>query len=155
MTSQSPGRNSRRPRRGGSRRRFDPREERAESKAPVKKSFLQKIMGFFGGAASTPTKPARATAARNGAANTRNSAPGRERSGRERGDRDRPSHKPESIEVTTPRLYVGNLSFEASETDLFELFNDQREEGDRGAARSSSRDALGFECSGRVRESVR
>ncbi len=123
MTFQSTGRNSRRPRRGGSRRRFDPREERAESKAPVKKSFLQKIMGFFGGAASAPAMPARATAPRNGAATTRNGAPARERGDRERGDRDRPSHKPESIEVTTPRLYVGNLSFEASESDLFELFN--------------------------------
>lgn len=30
--------------------------------------------------------------------------------------------KPESVEVTTPRLYVGNLSFDASESDLFELF---------------------------------
>ncbi|MBA2622186.1 MAG: hypothetical protein H0U88_01015 [Chthoniobacterales bacterium] len=30
---------------------------------------------------------------------------------------------PESVAVTTPRLYVGNLSFEATESDLFELFN--------------------------------
>jgi RNA recognition motif-containing protein len=29
----------------------------------------------------------------------------------------------ESVGVTTPRLYVGNLSFDASESDLFELFN--------------------------------
>jgi RNA recognition motif-containing protein len=35
----------------------------------------------------------------------------------------RPSHKPEAVEVTTPRLYVGNLSFDATESDLFELFN--------------------------------
>lgn len=30
---------------------------------------------------------------------------------------------PEVVEVTSPRLYVGNLSFDASESDLFELFN--------------------------------
>jgi RNA recognition motif-containing protein len=35
----------------------------------------------------------------------------------------RPPRKPESVEVTSPRLYVGNLSFDASESDLFELFN--------------------------------
>jgi hypothetical protein len=32
------------------------------------------------------------------------------------------SRKPEVVEVTTPRLYVGNLSFDASEGDLTELF---------------------------------
>ena len=30
--------------------------------------------------------------------------------------------KPEAVEVTTPRLYVGNLSFDATESDLTELF---------------------------------
>lgn len=30
---------------------------------------------------------------------------------------------PEVVEVTSPRLYVGNLSFDASESDLFDLFN--------------------------------
>lgn len=30
---------------------------------------------------------------------------------------------PEMVEVTSPRLYVGNLSFDASESDLFDLFN--------------------------------
>ena len=113
MKSQSPGRNSRRPRRGGSRRRFDTRDSRAESRAPAKKSIWQKITAFFGGAAS-PAKPsAPAWAARNGSPPARNGASRPER----------PSRKPESIEVTTPRLYVGNLSFEATESDLFELFN--------------------------------
>jgi RNA recognition motif-containing protein len=36
---------------------------------------------------------------------------------------DRPSRKPEAVEVTSPKLYVGNLSFDATESDLFELFN--------------------------------
>jgi RNA recognition motif-containing protein len=30
---------------------------------------------------------------------------------------------PEVVEVTSPRLYVGNLSFNAAESDLFDLFN--------------------------------
>src|ERR1044071_3662537 len=35
----------------------------------------------------------------------------------------RPPRKPERVEVTSPRLYVGNLSFDATESDLFDLFN--------------------------------
>ena len=116
MKSQSPGRNSRRPRRGGSRRRFDTRDERVVSKAPAKKSFWQKITAFFGGADS----PKRSSApARNGSSEARNGAAQAPRPARP----ERPTRKPESIEVTTPRLYVGNLSFEATESDLFELFN--------------------------------
>ena len=113
MKSQSPGRNSRRPRRGGSRRRFDTRDERAVSKAPAKKSFWQKITAFFG-SADSPKRPS--APARNGSFEPRNSAAQEARPAR-------PTRKPESIEVTTPRLYVGNLSFEATESDLFELFN--------------------------------
>ena len=30
---------------------------------------------------------------------------------------------PERVEVTSPRLYVGNLSYDATESDLTELFN--------------------------------
>jgi RNA recognition motif-containing protein len=35
----------------------------------------------------------------------------------------RPQRKPEPVEVSSPRLYVGNLSFDATESDLFDLFN--------------------------------
>ncbi len=111
MKSQSPGRNSRRPRRGGSRRRFDTREQRTVSKAPAKKSFWQKIAAFFG-SADSPKRPS--APARNGSSAVRNGAAPRPA---------RPTRKPESVEVTTPRLYVGNLSFEATESDLFDLFN--------------------------------
>jgi RNA recognition motif-containing protein len=111
MKSQSPGRSSRRPRRGGSRRRFDAREDRAESRAPAKKSVWQKITAFFGSAEPT-RKRAGSAPPRNGITQGRNGSP-----------RERVLRKPESVEVTTPRLYVGNLSFEATESDLFELFN--------------------------------
>lgn len=112
MKSQSPGRASRRRRRGGSRRRSEARGEREASKAPAKKSFWQKITALFGGADSS-ARPA-AASARNGSTSGRNGAPVRSA---------RVARKPETVEVTTPRLYVGNLSFEATESDLYELFN--------------------------------
>jgi RNA recognition motif-containing protein len=37
--------------------------------------------------------------------------------------KEKVSRKPELVEVTSPKLYVGNLSFDATESDLSELFN--------------------------------
>ena len=109
MASYQSGRNGRRSR-GGSRRRGDnrSRHQDAPSRAPVKKSLLQRIMDLFTGGGSKPAaRPVQREQPRpNG------SEPS-----------SRPSRKPEAVEVTTPRLYVGNLSFEATESDLFELFN--------------------------------
>ena len=104
MKSHSSGRNPRRSR-GGSRRRGDGRSryQPASPRAPAKKSFWQKITALF-----TNGKTKSAVAGRNGAPQQQQS---------------RPARKPESVEVTTPRLYVGNLSFDATESDLFELFN--------------------------------
>ena len=101
MKSHSSGRNPRRSR-GGSRRRGDGRSryQPATPRAPAKKSLWQKITALF---TNGKTKPA--AAARNGA------------------PQQRLARKPEAVEVTTPRLYVGNLSFDATESDLFELFN--------------------------------
>jgi RNA recognition motif. (a.k.a. RRM, RBD, or RNP domain) len=107
MTSQSSGRNGRRSR-GGSRRRGDnrPRHQSAPSRAPAKKSFWQKITALFtGGKPGPAVRPMSKTARNNGS------------------DPSRSPRRPESIEVTTPRLYVGNLSFDATESDLFDLFN--------------------------------
>ena len=103
MNSYSSGRRARRSR-GGSRRRGDRRAhpERAQAKAP-KKTFWQRLAAFFGNGKAA-RKPV--AVARNGAPQT-----------------TRPTRKPEAIEVTSPRLYVGNLSFDATESDLFELFN--------------------------------
>ena len=105
MTSQSSGRNGRRSR-GGSRRRGDhrPRHQSAPSRAPAKKSFWEKITAFFGGGTPAP-RPMQRPVRGNGA------------------EPSRSPRKPEAVEVTTPRLYVENLSFDATESDLFELFN--------------------------------
>ncbi len=102
MNSYSSGRRSRRPR-GGARRKGNPerfRGQQGEAKTQ-KKTFWQRVAEFFGNG-----KGAKQTAsARNGA------------------QPSRPARKPERVEVTSPRLYVGNLSFDATESDLFELFN--------------------------------
>lgn len=115
MTSQSSGRNSRRPRGGNSRRRSGDRSYRQNTpaKAPAKQTLWQKITALFSPDGNSSTTPA----------STR--PPERQRNGSARPTAEpaRSSRKPESIEVTTPRLYVGNLSFEATESDLFELFN--------------------------------
>src|SRR5207237_3943830 len=97
MKSQSPGRSSRRPRRNGSRRRFDTRADRAESKAPAKKSIWQKITGFFGSAEPAAAKRVAPAPRRDGVAQSRNGSP-----------RPRVSRKLAAVDVTAPRLYVGN-----------------------------------------------
>jgi RNA recognition motif len=113
MASHSSGRNGRRPR-GGSRRRGDnnrPRQQSAPTRAPAKKSLLQRIMDLFTGGGKPAARPA-----------VQEPRPARA-NGSQPEAASRPSRKPEAVEVTTPRLYVGNLSFDATESDLFELFN--------------------------------
>jgi RNA recognition motif-containing protein len=111
MNSYQQGRRQRhgrgRSRRRGGRERFQ--EERA--RAPKQKTFWQRIVAFFGNGGDT-RKPA--TQSRNGQ---------QQQQHQRSPEQPRPSRKPESVEVTSPRLYVGNLSFDATESDLFELFN--------------------------------
>lgn len=113
MNSQYPGKRPRRSR-GGSRRRGGdrrPRPQSATAHAPKKTSFWQRLFGSLFGNGDRAAKPA--AASRNGSHQQRAQQP----------QQPRPQRKPESIEVTSPRLYVGNLSFDATESDLFELFN--------------------------------
>ena len=113
MASYQNGRNGRRSR-GGSRRRGGgdrSRYQNAPSRAPVKKSLLQRIMDLFTGGGKPAAKPAQTQ------------QPHARANGSQPAASARPSRKPEAVEVTTPRLYVGNLSFDATESDLFELFN--------------------------------
>src|SRR5437764_61169 len=104
-----PGRNGRRSRSAPRRRGGDyrPRQQGVAAKTTAKQSLWQKIVGFFGN--------------ENPPSGTNNNQPAR--NGSQREQQPRPSRKPESVEVTSPRLYVGNLSFDATESDLFELFN--------------------------------
>jgi hypothetical protein len=113
MKSHSSGKRPRRSR-GGSRRRGDrgPRLQETRAKAP-QKTFWQRFLAFFGNG-QPARKPVSAS---------RNGSQSHERPSHDRAPQERPSRKPETVEVSSPRLYVGNLSFDATESDLFELFN--------------------------------
>jgi RNA recognition motif-containing protein len=106
MRSQNNGRHPRRGGRGRSPRPNNDARSRqsASAKAAPKKGVWSRIAAFFGGTKATAGKG-------NGTRRQREQAPSRS------------PRKPENIEVTSPRLYVGNLSFDATESDLFELFN--------------------------------
>ncbi len=133
-------------RRGGrrpDRQRSGPRSNRQETTAPVppkKQPLWQKIAAFFGAKPAAPaSRPSgygsvpRDTPTRTERPERRERSERPERTERpERSERperaarpERPSgfRTPEIVEVTSPRLYVGNLSFDASESDLLELFN--------------------------------
>lgn len=76
--------------------------------APKKQSFWQKIISFFTGG-SKSSKPA-------------TSRPKSESNPRPPYKSGGASRRPEPTEVTTPKIYVGNLNYETTESDLFELF---------------------------------
>src|SRR5438874_1508781 len=110
----SGGRSGRGSRRGGSRPRSESRgESRGESRAsqpPVKKTFWQKIASLFGfNGKSNGTSTPRADRP---VYQPRNAVVPSDRTPR---DRESRAPKPEQVEVTTPKLYVGNLSFDTTE----------------------------------------
>lgn len=109
-------------RRGGRRHTRGPRDSASttatSTKAPAKKlGFFQRLIAFFTGSKSAAKSPARA-AAPSGSRNriTVESTPRPQA-------QPKPARKPELVEVTSPKVYVGNLSFDAAESDLFELFS--------------------------------
>lgn len=96
----------------GGRRRYNDRNDRSRSprenrtqQPPRKLTFWQKIVAFFTGGAKKKTAPAQRT-----------SHPAYE------GKTERWAPRPEAVEVSSPKLYVGNLSYDATESDLFDLF---------------------------------
>ena len=99
------GRRSRRGRRRHSGRAPSQNQNQSQRSSPkAKPSFWQRIVALFTGPQAPPPKASEKP--------IQNGAP-----------KERPSRKPELVEVTSPKLYVGNLSFDATESDLFELFN--------------------------------
>lgn len=79
-------------------------------------SLWQKIVAFFtADAGRAPTKGK--------AAAPRQTAGGGKPAAKSRPKPDGGGRQPEILEVTSPRLYVGNLSYDATESDLFDLFN--------------------------------
>jgi hypothetical protein len=80
----------------------------ASRKPAEKKGFFAKILSAIGLGKKKPAAGKSQRPAREG--RPEGAAPRRE------------ARKPERIEVTTPRVYVGNLSFDATESDLLELF---------------------------------
>ncbi len=87
------------------------RQHEATRQTVQKKGFFAKILGAIG------LGPKKAAPAKSGKPQR---AP---RTDHQEGASPRQSRKPERIEVTTPRVYVGNLSFDATESDLLELFS--------------------------------
>lgn len=103
---------------GGRRTEYRPESSASEKPEEKKPSFLQKIVRLIKGEPAAPAKKASAPRQRS------EESTGASRTREPRKERERPAiRKPEAVEVTSPRLYVGNLSFDATESDLMELFN--------------------------------
>jgi hypothetical protein len=113
MKPQDSRHSGRRSGRGSRRSSARPRgESRPAQQPPATASFWQRIKAFFTG---------RPKAASNG--NSGATFRPKPQSGSNGGNQQRLTRKPEQVEVTSPKLYVGNLSFDAAESDLMELFN--------------------------------
>ena len=84
-----------------------------------KPSLWKRFLSIFGlGGSSTKSKGKPAPRAK-GNVKSRKAAASKKREPKKKTAKKR---TPERVEVTTPRLYVGNLSYDAVESDLQELF---------------------------------
>ena len=125
MSSEYSPSGTRRSSRRGSGRRSD-RGSRSgsaqhENKPKAKKSLLARILGFLTGKPEETKRPAREERQPRTTESASSERPARER--QSRSERPTGMRTPEVVEVTSARLYVGNLSFDAGESDLFDLFN--------------------------------
>ena len=94
------------------------------SSAPKKSpSFIDKLLGFFG----KKSKPAEVKPFRSASSSRpdfKERPPREERPRDARPPReDRPKAEPVMHEIVSEKLYVGNLAYEAAESDLFDLFS--------------------------------
>jgi hypothetical protein len=102
MKSQSMHYSGRRSRRG--RRKYS---ARGGTTPTPKLTFWQRVVAFFAGSTQQDVAPPKT----------------QEKQTATIPPKEKISRKPELVEVTSPKLYVGNLSFDATESDLFDLFN--------------------------------
>lgn len=98
-------------RRGGRRHSRGPRDNSTPRTPAKKPGFFARLVAFFTGSSAQAKTAARAasTGRSRVAVDSKTAEP-------------KPIRKPELLEVTSPKVYVGNLSFDAVESDLFELF---------------------------------
>lgn len=81
----------------------------------------------LGPASGTKKSPARTKGKQSAPSNGPDKSRGRatvtkKRTGPKKPKSPKPKRTPERVEVTSPRLYIGNLSYDATESDLVELF---------------------------------
>lgn len=128
MAEQHNSDSRRRRRRGRGRPNGGQQQQKQSSKPTGFQKFLSVIsFGLLGGGSKPKPKPRPAPPVRFEGGEERQRRSDRPDRG-ERGDRParaprEPRPAPVPAEVTTERLYVGNLSYDATEGDLFELFN--------------------------------
>ena len=91
--------------------------ENTPVKPPQKLGFFARIIAFF------TRKKAKPQPAANGSRSVKSEPGFTERQPVSQSSAQPKSfRKPELVEVTSSKVYVGNLSFDAAESDLFELF---------------------------------
>jgi RNA recognition motif-containing protein len=106
-----------------------PRGPRNSSKPKKPETLWEKIKAFFSGDSYQSNGSGNGGSRKNQSSKptAKSSGNGKDSSGSGSGSgskkNKKPKRKPELVEVTSPRLYVGNLNFDATESDLFELFN--------------------------------
>lgn len=88
--------------------------ETITERAPEKTGFFQKIIAFFTGKKASRKPSNGQSAAKAAVAQSQSQNPSQ--------SQPRTFRKPELVEVVSPKVYVGNLSFDAAESDLSELF---------------------------------